>query len=75
MIGVSGYRSLAEMVGIYHDSVGHGGNMLLNIAPPPNSTLPDVAMDTYQGLGDFIRTCYVRHFGHKYPTFPTTFSV
>ena len=26
-----GYRSLSEMVSIYHDSVGHGGNMLLNI--------------------------------------------
>ena len=36
------------MVSIYHDSVGHGGNMLLNLAPPPNSTLPDVAMETYK---------------------------
>ena len=25
----AGYRSLSEMVEIYHDSVGHGGNMLL----------------------------------------------
>ena len=41
----AGYRSLAEMVGIYHDSVGHGGNMLLNVAPPPNSVLPDAAME------------------------------
>ena len=53
-----GYRSLPEMVSIYHDSVGHGGNMLLNIAPPPNSTLPETAMATYKALGDFIRNCY-----------------
>eukprot|EP00040_Diaphanoeca_grandis_P004874 m.30447 g.30447 ORF g.30447 m.30447 type:complete len:719 (-) comp16287_c0_seq1:149-2305(-) len=53
-----GYRSLSEMVGIYHDSVGHGGNMLLNLAPPPNSTIPDVAMDTYAALGNFISECY-----------------
>ena len=53
-----GYRSLSEMVSIYHDSVGHGGNMLLNIAPPPNSTMPQEAMETYAALGSFIRTCY-----------------
>ena len=32
--------------------------MLLNVAPPPNSTLPDEAMSTYQALGDFVRRCY-----------------
>ena len=53
-----GYRSLAEMVSIYHDSVGHGGNMLLNVAPPPYSTIPQVAMDIYAALGSFIRNCY-----------------
>lgn len=53
-----GYRSLPEMVSIYHDSVGHGGNMLLNIAPPPNSTMPQEAMDIYAALGRFIRSCY-----------------
>lgn len=54
----TGYRSLEEMVSIYHDSVGHGGNMLLNIAPPPNSTLPAEAMKEYARLGTFIRECY-----------------
>eukprot|EP01043_Picozoa_sp_COSAG02_P034779 COSAG02_NODE_2452_length_8826_cov_16.362668_5_plen_225_part_00 len=32
--------------------------MLLNVAPPPNSTLPQKAMDTYAALGNFIRNCY-----------------
>ena len=46
------------MVSIYHDSVGHGGNMLLNLAPPHNTTLPDEAMDLYTALGRFTRSCY-----------------
>ena len=53
-----GYRSLPEMASIYHDSVGHGGNMLLNIAPPPNSTLPATAVHRYAGLGRWIAACY-----------------
>ena len=32
--------------------------MLLNIAPPPNSTMPQEAMDIYAALGSFIRNCY-----------------
>ena len=53
-----GYRSLLELVRIYHDSVGHGGNMLLNLAPPHNSTLPDDAMELYSKLGKFTASCY-----------------
>eukprot|EP00039_Didymoeca_costata_P003983 m.70841 g.70841 ORF g.70841 m.70841 type:complete len:699 (+) comp12173_c0_seq1:61-2157(+) len=53
-----GYRSLGEMISIYHDSVGHGGNMLLNVAPAPNSSLPDEAMNLYASLGSFIQECY-----------------
>jgi hypothetical protein len=54
----TGYRSLAEMVDIYHDSVGVGANMLLNVAPPMNASLPQTAMDTYAQLGAFTRSCY-----------------
>lgn len=54
----TGYRSLAEMASIYHDSVGHGGNMLLNVAPPPNSTLPAVAVQRYRDLGAWVARCY-----------------
>ena len=32
--------------------------MLLNLAPPHNSTLPSAAMALYAGLGTFTRTCY-----------------
>ena len=72
-----GYRSLEEMVSIYHDSVGYvfitlriitntlhnqthsfGGNMLLNLAPMPDSSIPTNATKLYRALGDFIRNCY-----------------
>eukprot|EP00729_Bicosta_minor_P010054 gene10054-18971_t len=56
--GRVGYRSLAEMVGIYHTTVGHGTTMLLNVAPPPNSTLPSTAIQEYAKLGKFIAECY-----------------
>jgi hypothetical protein len=32
--------------------------MLLNVAPPPNSTLPETAMHEYAALGAFISACY-----------------
>jgi alpha-L-fucosidase len=53
-----GYRSLPEMAAIYHDSVGRGGNMLLNVAPPPNGTLPPAAVARYAQLGAFVSACY-----------------
>jgi len=54
----AGYKTFPELVGIYHDSVGHGGNLLLNLAPTANTSIPQVAMDLYAKLGDFVRRCY-----------------
>lgn len=53
-----GYRSLEEMIGHYHQSVGLGGNLLLNVAPPINSSIPVSAMVEYAALGAFVRSCY-----------------
>tara|TARA_B110000091_G_C13759782_1_gene451553 strand:- start:142 stop:1533 length:1392 start_codon:yes stop_codon:yes gene_type:complete len=53
-----GYKTLDELISIYHDSVGLGGNMLLNLAPPHHSTLPDEAMELYAALGRFTKNCY-----------------
>ena len=53
-----GYRSLQEMASIYEDSVGRGGNMLLNVAPPPNASIPAAAIQRYTELGSWIRRCY-----------------
>lgn len=54
----AGYKSFAELISIYHASVGHGGNLLLNIAPPTNTTIPTTAMALYKQLGDFVEECY-----------------
>ena len=53
-----GYRSIVELAGMYHDSVGHGGNLLLNLAPPPNTTIPAAALKLYKQLGNWTRGCY-----------------
>ena len=54
----AGYKSFAELVSIYHASVGRGGNLLMNIAPPTNTTIPEPAMALYKQLGDFVKRCY-----------------
>eukprot|EP01052_Picozoa_sp_SAG31_P003772 SAG31_NODE_148_length_22511_cov_20.369266_20_plen_261_part_00 len=54
----AGYKSIVELAGQYHDSVGHGGNLLLNIAPPTNTTIPETAMKLYAQLGNWSRRCY-----------------
>ena len=43
---------------IYEDTVGLGANMLLNIAPPINGTIPAIAMATYAALGAWVVDCY-----------------
>ena len=53
-----GYKSIVELAGQYHDSVGHGGNLLLNLAPPPNTSIPAVVMKRYAELGNWTRRCY-----------------
>ena len=54
----AGYKSIVELAGQYHDSVGHGGNLLLNLAPPTNTTIPAKAMRLYAQLGNWTRRCY-----------------
>ena len=53
-----GYKSIVELAGQYHDSVGHGGNLLLNLAPPINTSIPAAAMRLYAELGNWTRRCY-----------------
>lgn len=53
-----GYRFIAELAGMYHDSVGHGGNLLLNLAPPPNTSILEAALKLYNQLGNWTRACY-----------------
>ena len=52
-----GYKSIVELAGQYHDSVGHGGNLLLNVAPPSNTSLPAPVVQRYAELGNWTRRC------------------
>ncbi|XP_065833189.1 uncharacterized protein [Oscarella lobularis] len=53
-----GIRSLDELIGVYHSTVGHNGNLLLDFTPDKDGLIPDDHMKRYQELGDFIRQCY-----------------
>jgi hypothetical protein len=54
----AGYKSIVELASQYHDSVGHGGNLLLNLAPPTDTVIPAKAMELYAQLGNWSRRCY-----------------
>lgn len=49
-------KSLDELWGIYLCSVGHGCNMLLNIAPDRHGLLPEADAERYRELGQRIKT-------------------
>ncbi|XP_062507751.1 uncharacterized protein LOC134184152 isoform X2 [Corticium candelabrum] len=53
-----GIRSLDELIDVYHQTVGHNGNLLLDFSPDTNGLIPDNHIARYKELGDFIRTCY-----------------
>eukprot|EP01121_Diplochlamys_sp_Union-15-3_P020175 TRINITY_DN77_c0_g1_i2.p1 TRINITY_DN77_c0_g1~~TRINITY_DN77_c0_g1_i2.p1 ORF type:complete len:443 (+),score=77.55 TRINITY_DN77_c0_g1_i2:138-1331(+) len=53
-----GIHTMAELLSIYHDSVGHNCNMLIDFAPQPNGLLPVDAVQRYKEFGDYIRNCY-----------------
>jgi len=53
-----GVHSLKDLVSIYHDSVGHGCNFLIDYAPTPDGILPDEAVSRYKELGDYLNSCY-----------------
>lgn len=51
-------RPLAELQGVYNGCLGHNANLLLDIAPPPNSTVVAAHAAGYAALGGWIRGCY-----------------
>lgn len=48
-------RSLDELMDIYYRSVGHGANLLLNVAPDARGLIPDVDTARVQEFGAEIR--------------------
>jgi alpha-L-fucosidase len=53
-----GLRSLSTLAGVYHATVGRNTNMLLDIAPMPNGSIPTDAKARYAEFGSWIRACY-----------------
>jgi alpha-L-fucosidase len=49
---------LRDLQATYLTSLGHNSNWILDIAPPPNSTVVPAHMQQYQALGDWIRGCF-----------------
>jgi alpha-L-fucosidase len=52
-------RSLDELLGVYYRSVGHGANLLLNVAPNRAGRLEEAEVERLRALGDAIE----RRFG------------
>ena len=51
-------RSLDELIGIYHMTVGRGGNMLMNIGPDRTGRLPAPDVARLREFGEAIRHIY-----------------
>ncbi|UUU28966.1 alpha-L-fucosidase [Streptomyces sp. CA-210063] len=50
-----GYYSLAQMLHSFVDRVSKNGNMLLNIAPQADGTIPQGQRDILLGIGDYLK--------------------
>jgi Alpha-L-fucosidase len=58
------YKSLREIVRIFAETIGGGGNLLLDVGPREDGSIPQVEQDLLRGLGDWIR----RHDGAVHGT-------
>ncbi len=50
-----GYYTLAQMLHSFIDRVSKNGNMLLNIAPKADGTIPQGQRDLLLGIGDYLK--------------------
>lgn len=48
------YKSVAELVNLLARTSGKGANLLLNIGPRPDGTLPDEAVERLHGIGEWL---------------------
>jgi len=49
------YKSSREIVRIFVECLGGGGNLLLNVGPKPDGTIPEEQVDRLEDLGRWIR--------------------
>ncbi|MFE9566354.1 alpha-L-fucosidase [Streptomyces sp. NPDC006487] len=48
-------KSVRELVRVFAETIGHGGNLLLNTGPKEDGTIPADHADRLEGLGGWIR--------------------
>ena len=51
-------HSLSDLQNSFHESLGRNANWLLDIAPPPNSSVAGTHLSRYSEFGDWLRNCY-----------------
>ena len=51
-------KSVAELVEVYNNTVGHGGQLMLGIAPDNTGCLPEADVKRLKEFGDAIRQLY-----------------
>lgn len=49
------YKSTGEIITMLVKIVGRGGNLLLNVGPSPEGTLPDVVYERLHEIGDWMK--------------------
>ncbi len=50
------YKSVAQLIWMFAETIGLGGNMLLGIGPKADGTIPGAEVERLQGLGAWIRS-------------------
>lgn len=58
-------RSIEEMIGVYHTSVGRNCLLELDFAPDRSGLIPADHAARYKQLGDFIKSCYGKPIGNN----------
>jgi alpha-L-fucosidase len=49
------YKSLNQIIRLFSDCIGNGGNLLLDIGPKPDGSIPQEQIDILKGLGRWTK--------------------
>lgn len=49
------YKSVRQIVRMFAECIGMGGNLLLGIGPRPDGTIPEEQVERLEGLGEWVR--------------------
>jgi alpha-L-fucosidase len=64
--GPEDHLSVEELVQSFVDIVSKNGNLLINVGPKPDGTIPEVQKERLAGLGDWLNTNSEAVFGSTY---------